>query len=122
MAGTHGDALSRAALGSALFSRRFERHVHEVSGHEPDLELIAAQNVAHEQVVRAPILGRLRAADGVADSCDDGFVRVVQPVDHGGNVFGAIRRPLDRRQLGRVARVADGHAAQRLNPLRQQVD
>ena len=36
-----------------------ERDVHHVLGDEPDLELMGAQDVAHQQVVGAPVLGFL---------------------------------------------------------------
>ena len=43
-------------------------------------------------------------------------------MDHGRDVLGAVGRSIDGRQLGGVARVADGDPAEGLDPLGQHVD
>ena len=91
-------------------------------GEEPDLQLVAAQDVAHEQVVRAPVLGLLGRLDRLADLRDEVSWASQSPVDHDRDLFGAVGRARDRRQLGRVARVADGDAAEALDPLGEGVD
>ena len=50
------------------------------------------------------------------------LVGVEQAVDHRRHVLGAVGRPVDRRELGGVARIADGDAAQALDALGEQVD
>ncbi len=60
--------------------------------------------------------------DRVADLLDDRLVGVEQPVDHRRHVLGAVRRPVDRGQLGRVARVTDGDPAEALDSLGEQID
>jgi hypothetical protein len=44
------------------------------------------------------------------------------PVDHDRDLLGAVRRPFDRRQLGRMARITDGDAAEALDAFGEQVD
>ena len=56
------------------------------------------------------------------DLLDDRLVGAQRPVDHDRDLLGAIGRPLDRRQLGGVTRVADGDAAEALDPLGEEVD
>ena len=45
-----------------------------------------------------------------------------RPIDHDRDLLGAVGRPRDRGQLGRMARVADGDAAEALDALGEQVD
>ena len=99
-----------------------EWHVHDVLRDEPDLQLVAAQDVAHQQVVRAPVGVLLGLVDRVADLLEDGLVGVERPMDHRRDVLGAVGRAIDRRQLGGVARVTDGDPAEALDPLGEQVD
>jgi len=48
---------SAREVESPTLHRLHERHVDEVFGDEPDLQLVAANHVAHEQVIRAIITG-----------------------------------------------------------------
>ena len=43
-------------------------------------------------------------------------------MDHRRDVLGAVGRPIDRRELGGVARITDGDPAEALDPLGEQVD
>ena len=65
------------------------------------------------------LLGR---GDRRADLLDDDLVRLERPVDHARDLLGAVGRPRDGRQLGRVARIADRDAAEALDALGEQVD
>ena len=57
----------------------------------------------------------------VADLLEDRLVRGQQAVEDDGDLLRAIGRALDRRQLGRVPRVADADPAQHLDPLGDRV-
>src|SRR5436190_22668905 len=65
-----GAALDRAA--SALDKRHVDRMLRD----EPDLELVAAKDVAHQEVVRGPVRALLRGLDGGPDLLDDGLMRI----------------------------------------------
>ena len=62
------------------------------------------------------------ALDRVAHLADDRLVRREQAADHLGHRLGTVGRAFDRGQLGGVARVAHGDAAQALDALGEQVD
>src|SRR3954452_21100312 len=99
-----------------------QRDVDEVLGEEPDLQLVPAQDVAHQQVVRAPVLRFVGRVDRVARLADDRLVPAEQARDHRRDLLGPVRRALDLRQLGGVARVANRDPAERLDTLGEQVD
>ena len=48
-----------------------EGQVDDVRRDEPGLELVPAEDVAHQEVVRAPVAALLRPIDGVPDLLDD---------------------------------------------------
>ena len=75
-----------------------------------------------EQVVRPPVLRLLGRLDAVAHLADDGLMRPEQSGDLRRDVLGPVGRSLDRRQLGRMTRVADGDPSEGLDALSQQVD
>jgi hypothetical protein len=93
-----------------------------VLGDEPHLHLVTAENVAHEEVVRAvvSVLGRL--PDGVTDLLDDDLVRLEQARQHGRDFLHAVGWARDGRDLRDVPRVGHGRPPKRLDPLRYQVD
>src|SRR5207249_2502233 len=47
-----------------------QRHVDDVLSQEPDLQLVAAQDIAHEQIVRAHVPALLGLLDRLADLLD----------------------------------------------------
>jgi glutamate dehydrogenase/leucine dehydrogenase len=53
-----------------------ERDVHDVLGHEPDMQLVTAKDVAHQEIVGSPIAALLGLLDGAPDLVDDRLVRV----------------------------------------------
>ena len=113
-----------ALSGYALSARSLLDQVHldQMLGKEPHLELVPAQDVAHQQVIRAPILGFLGRLDVLAHLADDRLVRLQQAGDLRGHVLRPVRRALDRGQLGRVSGIADRDAAERLDALGKEVD
>ena len=84
---------------------------------------MTSQDVAHQQVVACPSPSDVSVVlMPCADLRDDRLVGAQGPVDHDRDLLGAVGRALDRRQLGRVARVADGDATQALDPFGEHVD
>jgi hypothetical protein len=77
--------------------------IDKVLGEEPDLQLVAAQYVAHEQVVGAVVAVGCGGGDRVAHATDGPLVGFEEPRQHRRHLLGSVRRPGDRRHFGDVA-------------------
>jgi hypothetical protein len=117
-AGAGNGSQPQPALESLLDYRR----VDEVLGDEPDLQLVGAEDVAHHEVVRAPIAVLVRDVGRAPHALDDDLVRVEEAVEHDRHFFGAVRRTLDRRDLGDVTGVGDCDTTEGLDAFAHQVD
>src|SRR2546428_4673972 len=67
----------------------YDRHVDEMLGDEPDLQLVRSEDVAHQQVVGAVVAVVRRFLDGLAHFFDDDLVSLEQAGQHGGGLLDA---------------------------------
>jgi hypothetical protein len=93
-----------------------------VFGEEPDLQLVASQDVTHEKVVGAVVTVGRGAGDRVAHLGNDSLVGLDEPREHGGHFLDAVGWPGDCGDFGNVAGIADGDTTERLDALGDEVD
>jgi len=86
----------RIRRGHAGLHRLHERHVDDVLGDEPDLQLVAANHAADDQIVGAIVTDLGRTPGHRARLFQHDLVRMQQPRDLDGDFFAAFRRPRDR--------------------------
>ena len=99
-----------------------ERHVDDVFGNEPDLQLVTANHVADDQIVRAILTGFNRTPGHRTSFLQHDFVRMQQSRDLDGDFFTAFWGSWDQRRLGYVVSHRDTHAAEQLDPLSERID
>jgi hypothetical protein len=87
----------------------------ELFGHEPDLKLVPAQDVADQQII-GPIIAVRRCGMGrPAALIDDEFVSLQQAEQLNGGVLAPAGRASYARCLGNVVRHGDSDSAKGLN-------
>src|SRR5260370_16591911 len=89
-----------SALASVKTIRQWD--LDEMFADEPDLQLMSAQHVAHQQVIRARVAVVICELDCSAHLRDHRFMCGEQPLDHGSHVLRAIGwspHPPDLRSL-----------------------
>jgi hypothetical protein len=84
---------------------------------EPDLKLVPAKNVAHQQVIGAVVTVRDGGVGGFAGFADDEFVGLQQTEQLNGVVFTAPGRTGNARGFSDIGSHGDGHSAEGLNAL-----
>src|SRR5262245_41539270 len=97
-------------------------NAHDVLGHKPSLQLVAPNDIAHDQIVGSIIAGVRRKARHRARFLEDDFMRVQQAGDLHGHFLAAFGWPRDQGHFGHVRRHGDAHAAQHLDPFGNRVD
>ena len=85
-------------------------------GQEPDLQLIAANHVAHQQIVGSVVADFGSFPRHRARFFQDEFVRFEEPRNLHGHFFPAARRARNDRRLRDIRRHGDADAAEELNP------
>src|SRR5436309_1300444 len=89
---------------------------------ETRLQLITAQNFAHNYIVRTVVAEFGRAARQFANLPNNDLVRVQQSGKLHRNLLTAARRTLDPRNLSNIVCHRDAYAAEELYPLGNGVD
>src|SRR5437588_5395348 len=85
---------------------------------KPDLKFIPAQNIAHDEVIRAIVANRRGAARKRTALPDDDLMRVQQARKLHRHFFSATGRALDFSRFRYVGCHGDAHAAEKLNAFR----
>ena len=96
--------------------------VYEMLSEKPALKLADADDVGHEQIIGAVVAKRGYASGGLMRIGEDELVCLEQTGQHRGDSLDAVGGARYLGYLADVPRVPDGHAAERLNPLGQQID
>src|SRR5579862_4858713 len=99
-----------------------KRRIHQMLTQEPRLQLIAAQNFADNQVVRAVVPEFAGTACQFANLSNDHLMRIQQPRKLYRGGLTSARWPLDSRHLSNIVRHRDADAAEELYPLGDGVD
>src|SRR5438128_11292790 len=91
-------------------------------GDEPDLQLVMANYVAGDQIVRAIVTAFSRTASHGTSFSQHDFVRMQQSRDLDGDLFAASWWSRDQRRLGDVVSHCDTHAAEQLDSLGDRIN
>src|SRR5438105_3433273 len=114
--------VKRTGAATDVHSGAHDGCVDDVLRDEPDLQLVATDHIAHEQIV-GPVVARLAGQAGHrARFLDHDLVCVQEARDLHGRLLAALRRPRYQRRLGDVVRRRDAHASEQLDPLCNRVD
>src|SRR3954471_16976363 len=91
-------------------------------GHEPNLQLVAPDHIADDQIVGAVVSRFRRKARHRAGLLENNFVRVQKSRDLYRHLFAALRRPRDQRRLRDIVGHGEADAAQQLDSLGNLID
>jgi hypothetical protein len=91
-------------------------------GNEPHLQLVMANHVADDQIVRAIVTGFSRSSSHRTSFFQHDFVRMQQSRDLDGDLLATFWRSWDQRRLCDVAGHRDTHAAEQFDPLGDRID
>ena len=91
-------------------------------GNEPDLQLVAADYAADDQIIRAIVAAFSRATCHRACFLQHDLMRVQQPRNLNRYFFAPLRRSWNHRRLGHVVGHGDADAAEELDSLCDGID
>ena len=89
---------------------------------KPSLQLVGANNVGHDQIVRSVIPELLRLFRRIVCVSEDHLVSFQQARQHRRHLFTAVRRSGNPGDLRDMPRIADRDSAERLDPLCDLID